>query len=225
MPWTNIEERLARPFNVRLSFPNGIVEFPATRLDIDEWLTSAAETDEELSELNIPRIRFLQNRWRMEKLVQFEWETTSSITRRAIWAMYVGRHAYILFSGGFKYYLIAAIEPQREPALYRAVIRRLLQNPDFVPTPPTHIRSDRPELVPDLTANEQGHPQSGKAPAKNGYLSNLLVGWIGAWIDLPVWGYWHQDDVTEPMVASDSGASQHWRNSRTLGQQTRPASH
>src|SRR5579862_643943 len=179
MSWANIEERLARPFNVRIPFPNGIVLFTSTRLDIDEWLTSAAATDKELSELNIPRIRFLQHRWRMVKLVQFEWETASSITRRAVWAMYVGRRAYILFSGGFRYIVIAAIEPQSERTLYRAVIRRLLQNPDFVPTPPTYIRNARPDLIPDLTWNEVDHPQSATVPVRSGYLSDLLVGWIG----------------------------------------------
>ena len=98
MSWANVEERLARPFSVQIPVPNGIVVVPAARLDIDEWLTSAAETDEELRDLNIPRIRFLQNRWRMVKLVQFEWETPSLITRRAVWATYARSRAYILFS-------------------------------------------------------------------------------------------------------------------------------
>src|SRR2546422_5638746 len=103
MAWENIEERLAKAFSVEIPFPNGMVALPPSRLELDEWLTSAAETDEELSELNIPRIQFLQNRWPIEKLMQFEWESESSVTRRAIWTMSVGHRAYILFSGGFAY--------------------------------------------------------------------------------------------------------------------------
>jgi hypothetical protein len=198
MPWENIEERLKKAFSIRISFPEGIISIPPNRLDIDSWLTSAAETDEELRELNIPRFRFLQNRWRIEELVQIEWEGQSSVTRRAVSVMYMGRRAYLLFSGGYKYHLLAAIEPADKPALYHAVIRRLLTNVDLVPTAPTHIRNLRPDLVTDLNEQSKNDLQSVEPSAKKGYLSNLLVGWIGPWIDLPVLGYWHVDDEPQP---------------------------
>src|SRR5437016_1150643 len=107
MAWENIEERLKKAFTVEAKFPNGIVAFPARPLDISDWLMSVAETDEELRELNIPRIRFLQNRWPVEKLLQFEWEQKPAIYR-TIWVMYVGNRAYILISGGGRYYAAAA---------------------------------------------------------------------------------------------------------------------
>jgi hypothetical protein len=194
MAWENIEARLAKAFSIRLSFPGGMVMLPASHLDIDEWLLSAAETDEELSELNIPRFRFLQNRWPIEKLVQFDWENETSFSRLALYAMYLESRAYVLCTAGFRYQLIAAIEPRNEPALYRAVIRRVLQDPDFVPTPPTHIKIVRPGLIPELAGNVDDALQSSKLPVRNGYVSNLLVGWIGPWVDLPVLGYWHEDE-------------------------------
>src|SRR4051812_14274017 len=107
MPWENIEERLKKTFTFQVSLLRGVVGFPAARLTIDEWLTSVADTDEELRELNLPRIRFLQNRWPIEKLVQFEWEDLSS-SRCAVWVMYVGGCAYILFSAGSQYLVVAA---------------------------------------------------------------------------------------------------------------------
>ena len=148
--------------------------------------------------------------------------------------MYVRRRAYILFSDGIEYQLIAAIEPKSKPSLYRAVIGKVLQNLKFVPTPPTHFRNSRPDLVPDVFENlgerrDDGaqndrerepafggenfggmggpvdwmHPGSSSANAtpKQSNLSKLLVGWIGAWIDLPVLGYWHEDEpdsITTP---------------------------
>ncbi len=197
MPWENIETRLAKPFSLEISFPDGIVILPTRRLDIDDWLTSAAETDEELRELDIPRIRFLQNRWRLEKLVEFDWEADSAVTRRALWALYIGRRAYLLFSGGFKYHLIAALEPSDKPALYQAVIRRLLGNPDLVPTAPTHVKSIRCDLIANLNGNVNKRAHSAETPSQHHYLSDLLVGWIGPWITVPVSGYWHEDEMTD----------------------------
>src|SRR5262249_18278740 len=148
MVWENIEERLKRAFKVKVVFPAGTIWLPDAHQDVDEWLTSMAETDEELRELDIPRMRFLRNRWPVEKLIEVEWDEQSS-DRRTIWAMYVGTRAYILFSWGGEYQLIAAIEPKSKPALYRAVIGELLQNPNFVPERANKIKNYRPDLVPD----------------------------------------------------------------------------
>jgi hypothetical protein len=149
MAWENIEERLKKAFSVTVSFPAGSVWLPDGRLNIDEWLTSIAETDEELRELDLPRIRFLQNRWTLEKLMDMEW-STDLFNKRAIWAMYVRRRAYILFSDGIEYQLVAAIEPRDNATLYRAVIGKVLRNPNFVPVPPTNVRNLRADLVPDI---------------------------------------------------------------------------
>jgi hypothetical protein len=225
MAWENIEERLKKAFGVTVSFPAGSVWLPDGHLNIDEWLTSIAETDEELKELDIPRIRFLQNRWTIEKLVDMEWNT-ELFNKRAIWAMYVRRRAYILFSDGIEYQLIAAIEPRDNASLYRAVIGKVLQNPNFVPVPPTNVRNLRADLVPEIFENVEettrpevpveedrrttfggenfggmGGPvdwmQAGKHSIhtfpSEGSLSKLLAGWIGASIDLPALGYWHED--------------------------------
>ena len=85
MAWETIEQRLRKALNVTVSFPAGVVWMPDRRLNIDQWLISLAETDEELRELNIPRIRFLENRWPVVKLVDLTWERSGD--RRSIWAI------------------------------------------------------------------------------------------------------------------------------------------
>ena len=203
MAWENIEERLKTVFKVRISFPGGSVWLPDRHLTIDEWLTSLAETDEELKELNIRRIRFLQNHWPLEKLLELRWDDSS--TKQAIWSMNVESRAYVLFFDGIDYQLIAAIEPRNNAALYRAVIGKLLQNSAFVPTRPPSIKNYRPDLIPNIETDYLQRseadvsdidwigPSSQGAKDKRGYLSKLLVGWVGKWIDLPVLGYWHED--------------------------------
>ena len=210
MAWENIEERLKKTLAVKVSFPAGTIWLPASHLSIDEWLTSIAETDEEIRELNIPRIRFLQNRWRIDRLVELEWDD-EFCSRRVIAAMYVGDRAYILFSDWTDYQVIAAIEPKNKPSLYRAVIGKLLENRSFVPTEPRHIRNRRPDLVPELVshghhlefAQEQFpgglgptdlmHPSSKPRERWKSFLSDVLVGWIGKWLNLPELGFWHED--------------------------------
>src|SRR5438876_2221421 len=97
MAWENIDEKLKKPFTVNVSFPGGKVWLPETHLTIDHWLESVAETDEEWRELEIPRIRFLQNRWPMDRLVELEWDDQFA-NRRVMHALYLGERAYILFS-------------------------------------------------------------------------------------------------------------------------------
>ena len=72
MAWEGIEEKLKTALTVKVSFPAGTIWLPDHHLSIDDWLTSISETDEELSELDLPRIRFLQNRWPIEKLVELQ---------------------------------------------------------------------------------------------------------------------------------------------------------
>jgi hypothetical protein len=122
MAWENIEQRLKRALNVKITFPSGTVWLPDRHLIIDEWLTSVAQTDEELRELNIPRVRFLQNHWALEKLIQMTWHRPSD--RRSIWAMYVGHEVYILFSEGFEYSVIAAIAPGNRPVDKQREVQR-----------------------------------------------------------------------------------------------------
>lgn len=208
MAWQNIEERLKTAFKVHIAFPRGSVWLPDTHLTIDEWLTSLVETDEELEGLNIRRIRFLQNRWPLEDLLEFYSDDSSA--RQAVWAMNVGSRAYVLFSDGVDYHLIAAIEPKTNAALYQAVISKLLLNPFFVSAPPILIKNYRPDLVSDIrnvlrdgfradrdnaaaSAFEWIDSASQLGKDKGSYLSKLFVGCVGKWIDLPVVGYWHEE--------------------------------
>src|SRR5215467_4000069 len=138
MVWGSIQEKLNNAFTVKISFPAGTIWVPAHPLTTDEWLTSIAETDEELRELNIPRIQFLQNRWPIVTLLELEWSDEFS-NRRVIVAMFVGPRAYILFSDWNDFQVIAAIEPKDRPSLYRAVIGNVLENRIFVPKRPTRI--------------------------------------------------------------------------------------
>jgi hypothetical protein len=218
MAWENIEQRLNIPFRMKITFPSGSVSLPETHLTIDDWLTSLAQSDEELRELNIPRIRFLQNRWLVEKLIQIRWERPSD--RRSIWAMYVGRQAYVLFFDGAEYHVIAAIAPKDNPTLYRAVIGKLLENPHFVPERPTSIKSYYPDLISvevDAVRRSDVRPEfeeenfgglggpvdwmlRDSEPGKRKsvltwkhFLSEVFVGWIRRWLNPPEIGFWHDE--------------------------------
>src|SRR6516162_3287093 len=147
MAWEGIEEKLKGGLTVKVSFPAGTIWLPDRHLSIDDWLTSISETDEELRELYIPRIRFLQNRWPIDKLVELEWDDQFA-NKRFIGTMTVGERAYILFSDWAEYQVIAAVEPKDKTLLYRAVITKLLENPNFVPTHPDRVRNCRPDLLP-----------------------------------------------------------------------------
>jgi len=205
MAWEGIEEKLKKALTVKVSFPDGTIWLPESHLRIDEWLESIAQTDEELRELEILRIQFLQNRWPMEELVELEWDDEFS-NRRVILAMYVGQRAYILFSDWADYLVIAALEPGDKPALFRVVIGKILENRSFVPTRPTHIKNHRPDLVPEV-ALSPGHRHRGEGAevrpvgelagldqsAFKGFLSDVLVGWIGKWLNMPELGFWHEE--------------------------------
>jgi hypothetical protein len=209
MAWENIEERLKKHLTVKVSFPAGAIWLPDRHLSIDEWLTSIAETDEELSELNIPRIQFLQNRWSIDRLVELEWDDQFA-NKRVIAAMYVGIRTYILFSDWGEYQVIAALEPKDNPRLYRAVVGKLLETESFVPTQPTRIRNLRTDLIPDWTPaaaakaagtkeaeGKGGMPAPGPAPKPSerwkAFLSHVLEGWIQRWLDIPEAGFFYDD--------------------------------
>jgi hypothetical protein len=209
MAWENIQERLKRPLTVKVSFPAGTIWLPDRHLSIDEWLTSIAETDEELGELNIiPRIHFLQNRWPMDNLVELEWDDQFA-NKRLIAAMYVGIRAYVLFADWGEYQVIAALEPKDNTRLYRAVVGKLLETESFIPTEPTHMRNLRPDLIPEWTPiapkasaretgyKEEGIPFGGPAlkPSERwkAFLTDVLEGWIQKWLALPEFGFLHDD--------------------------------
>jgi hypothetical protein len=214
MAWENIEEKLKNTLSVKVSFPAGTVWLPDRHLTIDDWLTSIAETDEELRELNMPRIQFLQNRWSMDPLLELEWDDEFA-NRRVILAMYVGRRAYILFSDWKDYQVIAALEPKNKPSLYRAVVGKLLENRNFVRTRPTQIKNRRPDLVPDFEFPEelpdQEVPAAEWAPGGSRaqhtwkkFLTDVLVGWVGKWLNLPEMGFWHED-LPQSISSSNGG--------------------
>jgi len=200
-------------------------------LSIDDWLTSLAETDEELRELNIPRIHFLQNRWPTDQLLELERDEEFS-NRRVILAMYVGQRAYILFSDWTEYQVIAAIEPKDKPSLYRAVVGKLLENRSFVPTRPTHIRNRRPDLVPDFTVpyehRDKETPTADWAPVGTrphhiwrSFLSDVLVGWFGKWLNLPEMGFWHEE-MPESISSTYGGILMKYELSNGGEQRARP---
>jgi hypothetical protein len=208
MAWENIQERLTKVFNVEIPFPSGSIWLPDTYLTVDDWLTSVAVTDEELKELNMSRIQFLNNRWPTEKLMDLEWDD-KPFTRRSVWAMHVGRRAYVLFYDGAEYQLIASLEPKNEPTLYRAVLGELLRNRNFVPEHPATIKNRRPDLVSSAVIeswlSDRGSGEivewmdketlAGHVPRERSYIWKLLIGWVGAWIDLPVSGFWWHEEV------------------------------
>ena len=213
MAWEGIEERLKKALTVKASFRAGTIWFPDTQLTIDDWLESIAESDEELLELEIRRIRFLQNRWLIDELVQLEWDDEFS-NRRAILAMYVGRRAYILFSDWTEYLAIAALEPKDKPSLYRAVVGNILDNRSFIPTRPTRILNHRPDLVPEVVPLSKKQPREpgivfpelsglGRSAWK-GFLSDVLVGWIGKWLNLPEPGFWYEE-MPESITRANEG--------------------
>jgi hypothetical protein len=200
MAWENINEKLKSALTVKVAFPAGSIWLPDHHLTVDDWLTSIAETDEELIELNMPRIQFLQNRWSIEKLVELEWDDQFS-NRRVIAAMNVGDRAYILFSDWTAYQVIAAIDPKDTTLLYRAVITKLLANPCFVQTRPDRILNFRPDLLPGGLPAWTGGGQEVAVPVvplKPGerwrsFLSDILEGWIQKWLNRPEQVFWQED--------------------------------
>jgi hypothetical protein len=214
MVWDKFEERLQKALTVKVSFPSGTVWLPPYPLTVDDWLTSIAETDEELRELNIPRIRFLQNHWTIVSLVELEWDDDFA-NKRNITAMYVGQRAYILFSDWSEYQVIAAIEPKDNPTLYKAVVGKLLENRSFIHKQPTHIRNCRPDLLPDLLApprreSDRKSTRSGRwkdfvsERRRKNLVLDILVGWIGNWLNIPKIVYW-QEDVPQSVSTTNKG--------------------
>ena len=196
MSWENIETRLAKALTLKSWFPLGLLLLPDAPLDIDDWLVSIAETDEELLELNIPRVQFLHNRWPIQQVARFEWGQRFSFTFRTLWSMHMRDRDYFLLSHGFIYYLIARVQPGSELEMYRVVISRVLHDLRLLPTPPTRIISRF--CGGEFDETFRGRSDAALfAPARteHHYLSDLMVGWIGPWINVPVVGYWHSDDI------------------------------
>lgn len=193
MSWEYIEERLARVLRVKQWFPVGLLTLPDAPLDIDEWLISAAQSDEELLELNIPRIQFLQNRWPIEQIARLEWDKPS-FSFRTLWSVRMHERDCILFSHGFNYYLIAGVQPQHEVQLYRMVLSKVLRETSLMTHPPARVISQLPctELDDALQPRDTQVPIP--AHAGHDYMADLMVGWVGPWIRVPVMGYWHGDD-------------------------------
>src|SRR5262245_22576150 len=134
MAWEHLEQRLSDILKIQITFPSGVISLPADDVTLDEWLTSLAQTDEELRELSIPRMQFLQNRWRVEQLLKITWENPPDL--RSIWSMYVGDRAYIFLYDGIQYHVIASISPGTSKALFRALICELVQNRNVIPEQP-----------------------------------------------------------------------------------------
>jgi hypothetical protein len=74
------------------------------------------------------------------------------------------------------------------------VIGKLLRDRRLVPKHPRRIRVFRPDLVPDAKADASNEVDSGPARPES-YLSKLLFGWIGEWVELPAVGFWHEDET------------------------------
>jgi hypothetical protein len=211
MAWEQIEQRLQKAFTVKIGFPAGTIWLPDERLSIDDWLESIAQSDEELHELEIPRIRFLQNRWRIDQLVELEWDEAFA-NRRVILDMQVGQRAYILFSDWKDYLVVAALEPKDEPTLYQAIVDKLLENRSFVRTRPTHVTNHRPDLIAEVVLHGGTERRPQRRPASEftqlaavsesswrQFVSDVLGGWIGKWLTPPEIGFWHEESP-EPIT-------------------------
>jgi hypothetical protein len=197
MAWENIEERLKTPFTLSISFPVGTIWFPEKHLTIDDWLISAAQSDEEFKELSIRRIQFLQNRWPIEQLLQLRWDDPFS-SMRAVSAVYVAQRAYILLSDWNDYQVIAAVEPKNAASLYQFVIGKILASPNLMASPPARTKVRRPDLLPRRTSAGGFAPTEATAlasePWKN-FLSEIFVGWIGRWLNVPESVAWNEDET------------------------------
>jgi hypothetical protein len=199
MAWENIEERLKKPFKTKESLSEGEVWFSDANISIDEWLTSIAQTDEELKELNISRILFLRNRWPIEKLLEFRWQN-DELSKRFLWAMHVRNRTYILFFDGLDYRPIAAIEPRDALPLYRVVIGKLLQNRELIPRIPASMNTRRADLLSDLFEAWRPVAKEIRTPVKTqGYVESLMNGWVDNWVyyPLPVLGFLHEESEAE----------------------------
>jgi len=145
MSWEGIEERLAKPFTHKIELSSGTVWLTEDDLTIEQWLISAAESDEELREINIPAINFLQNLWPIEPLADLRW--SKPFDKRSVLSMRIHQRAYILFGDRFEYHVIAAVQPKHEASLYRAVFENLLHNHHLMPERPVVVKIRRPDLI------------------------------------------------------------------------------
>jgi len=222
MAWENIEDRLLEPLRTKTITPDGTVWLPDSPLSIGRWLSSVAKTDEEVRELEMPRFRFIENRWPIERLVEFDSDVR--FDRDVLLAMHVGRRAYLLWKQE-DYKIIGAIEPATNAALYRVVISA---------TWPGGIsgwrsgtcRNWRPDLIPNSLIDRLndrdavGQPLASSVP-KGDHPTPVLFGWIGLCFDVPLVRYWHED-VSDPMLTFDEEAGV-MRYKATYGDKQRDA--
>lgn len=201
MAWEHLEQRLSDILKIQITFPSGVVSLPADDMTLDEWLTSLAQTDEELRELSIPRMQFLQNRWRVEQLLKITWENPPDL--RSIWSMYVGERAYMFLYDGSQYHVIASILPGTSKALFRTVIGELLQNKNVIPEHPAVVHNYHPDFVPEavnrITSesadNETAAAAIRSTKGRTSYLTELLFGWIARWMHQPEHAFWHEEGL------------------------------
>ena len=202
MAWEKIEQRLKRPLNTKVPLPSGTIWLPDEYLSVDDWLTSVAETDEELNELNIPRMRFLNNRWSIERLVDLDGD--DPFDRVSFLAMYIGERAYILMADR-EYRIIAALEPKSSNTLYGVVVGNWLHNCTPRHGHPITFKIWHPDLVPenvveDASENwvspdaERVNASSNSDMTSRADFSKRLMNWIGPWVVAPALGYWQPDD-------------------------------
>ena len=156
MSWENIEERLAASLPQQMPFPEGMIWLPPTYINVADWLSSVARTEQERKELETGAMKFLQYRWPFEILVEMFWDDIGATISGdyKVEAMYVGNRAYVFLSKVGQPQVVAALEPANEQRLYSAVVKTLLSNPNAIAEPPARIVCPRPDLVPQSVVEQ-----------------------------------------------------------------------
>ena len=125
MSWENIEERLAASLPQQIPFPAGMVWLPPTYINVADWLSSIARTEQERKELETGAMKFLQYRWPFEVLVEMFWDDIGATISGdyKVEVMYVGNRAYVFLAKLGQPQVVAALEPANEPTLYSGLSR------------------------------------------------------------------------------------------------------
>jgi hypothetical protein len=153
MDWAELEKNLTKAFTQKIVLPCGVVFLAEQDVALDEWVRSATG---ESDRINLSPVQFLQLRWPIESLVEMRWPRSQE--ERSISAMYMSKRAFIIFNDGCESHVIASIEAQNQPELYRIVIDKIFENVYFVPTPPPIVHIRRPDLVSSRDAYVASEP-------------------------------------------------------------------
>jgi hypothetical protein len=155
-----LAEGLRRPFTQVLFGDDGaVVRIPRkTSLDVRQWLTQATHDRKLRQEIKEGVVQFIEDHFPVEPLVYLEWsgpEYPPGITwELTISVVESGDTGYMLVRGDTTHTVAALVEPFENPALIGRIVTEILTSDQYIDYPPTHWRTERPDLIPNRVLQE-----------------------------------------------------------------------